>query len=182
VDVSINFHIGTREEGQEERVEQDIRNFIYYLGPKRLEEMLEDESEEAIRNLIRTYKVNRIRDIQSELSGNIVDEMNEKFNEFGVFIENMVIMSVQIPSELRQVLHETTSFDVKLQNSLKKHQWTKLSEQNQENQKITKIKRENHATIVEKQHDREVAEINLELTKLQAESNQIVEVKGAEEN
>ena len=63
VDVSLNFHIGNRDEDGSERLEQDIRNFIYYLGPKRLEEMLEDESEEAIRNLVRQYKVNRIRDL-----------------------------------------------------------------------------------------------------------------------
>lgn len=43
VDISINFHIGTREDDPK-RLDEDIKNFIYYLGPKRLEEMLEDES------------------------------------------------------------------------------------------------------------------------------------------
>lgn len=52
VDVSINFHIGTREDDPA-RLEEDVKNFIYYLGPKRLEEMLEDESQESIRNLVR---------------------------------------------------------------------------------------------------------------------------------
>ena len=65
VDISINFHLGHRGEGDDDkkRLEQDIKNFIYYLGPKRLEEMLEDECEEAVRNLVRTYKVSKIRDL-----------------------------------------------------------------------------------------------------------------------
>lgn len=83
--------------------------------------MLEDECEEAVRNLVRSYKVSKIRDLQSELNIDIMDDMNRKFNEFGVYIENLVIMTIVVPSRLREALHDTTCYDVKLQNALKKH-------------------------------------------------------------
>ena len=43
------------------------------------------------------------------------------------------------------------------------------------------MKRENHATIVEKQHDKEVAEINLDLAKIAVETDQITQIKNAEQ-
>jgi hypothetical protein len=107
--------------------------------------------------LIRSYKVSKIRDIASEFSTGIVEDMNSKFNEFGVYVEHMVIMTVVVPEMLNKTLHQSTSYDVKIQNSIKKFQYTRLSTINEENQKITKIKRENHATVVEKKHEKEVA-------------------------
>ena len=42
--------------------------FFYNFGPNRLEELLQEESDEAIRDFVRNYKVNRIRDIKSEMT------------------------------------------------------------------------------------------------------------------
>ena len=53
LDIVVNFHIG-QEDGD---LEEDYRRFVYYLGPARLEELLEQECEEASRNFIRTVKV-----------------------------------------------------------------------------------------------------------------------------
>ena len=61
IDIGITFHIG-----KEETLEEDCRNFLYYLGPARFEEFLEAESEEAIRNYVRSLKVIQIRDMKSE--------------------------------------------------------------------------------------------------------------------
>ena len=100
--------------------------------------MLEDECQEAVRNLVRSYKVSKIRDIASEFSAGIVDDMNTKFNEFGVYIEHMIIMTVVVPEMLNKTLAQSTGYDVKIQNSIKKFQYTRLSKTNEENQKITK--------------------------------------------
>jgi deoxycytidine triphosphate deaminase len=86
----------------------------------------------------------------------------------------MIIMTVVVPEMLNKTLHQSTSYDVKIQNSIKKFQYTRLSTINEENQKITKIKRENHATVVEKNHEKEMAQINLEITKLETETDQII--------
>lgn len=70
--------------------------------------------------MVRSYKVSKIRDIASEFSTEIVKDMNDKFNEFGVYIEHMVVMTVVVPEMLNRTLHQSTSFDVKIQNSIKK--------------------------------------------------------------
>ena len=67
VDIGINFHIG--KEGSREK---DCEQFLYYLGANKLEELLQQECEEEIRNYIRTIKVNKIRDIRGELTSGLI--------------------------------------------------------------------------------------------------------------
>lgn len=52
LDVGINFHIGTREKDRK-ALESDILKFFYNFGPNRLEELLQQEADEAMRNLMR---------------------------------------------------------------------------------------------------------------------------------
>jgi regulator of protease activity HflC (stomatin/prohibitin superfamily) len=44
VDISLTFHVGPQED--------ECRNFVYRLGPTRLDELLAAESEEALRNFV----------------------------------------------------------------------------------------------------------------------------------
>lgn len=99
VDIGITFHIGT-----EETREADCEKFIYYLGANKLEELLEQECEESIRNMIRTVKVNRVKDVKSELTSHMMSELNERFNQFGVYIELVTVMNIIIPRDLRIAL------------------------------------------------------------------------------
>jgi hypothetical protein len=49
LDIGINFHIGRSKETEEE----DLKRFFYNFGPNRLEELLQEECEEGIRDFIR---------------------------------------------------------------------------------------------------------------------------------
>ena len=69
--LGIIFHIGKDDTRQE-----DCEKFLYYLGANRLEELLEQECEEAIRNYIRKTNVIRIRDIRQELTHDIMETLN----------------------------------------------------------------------------------------------------------
>ena len=64
VDIGINFHIGRSEATQEE----DTRKFFYNFGPNRLEELLQEECDEEIRDFLKKIKVARVRDIKTELT------------------------------------------------------------------------------------------------------------------
>jgi len=109
VDIGITFHIG-----KEETREEDCKNFLYYLGANRLQELLEQESEESIRNFVREIRVGKIRDIKSELTSKMQEELNHKLNDFGVYVEHIDIMNVILPKDLRDALSHTTAFDVHL--------------------------------------------------------------------
>lgn len=75
IDVSLTFHIG-----KDETREEDCRKFLYYLGANRLQELLDQECEEHIRNFIRKIKVNMIRDTKSELTYGLQEDLNARFN------------------------------------------------------------------------------------------------------
>lgn len=52
IDISLTFRIGPGEE--------EYKIFVYELGPSKLDELLAAESEEAIRNFVRSVKLNQV--------------------------------------------------------------------------------------------------------------------------
>lgn len=110
LDVGINFHIGR----SEETFEDDLKRFFYNFGPNRLEELLQEETDEGIRNFVKQIKVQRVRDIKTELTSELLNELAKKFSDYGVVIEQVSIMNVILPRDLRLALQATTSFDVHL--------------------------------------------------------------------
>jgi regulator of protease activity HflC (stomatin/prohibitin superfamily) len=115
LDIGINFHIGRSKETEEE----DLKKFFYNFGPNRLEELLQEECEEGIRDFIKKIKVNRVRDVKTELTSELQRDMGEKFAIYGVVIEQVNIMNVILPRDLRICLMETTNYDVYLQKQVK---------------------------------------------------------------
>lgn len=99
IDISISFHIGKDETRQD-----DCEKFLYYLGATKLEELIIQESEETIRGLVRTIKVNQVRDLKSEIAHEMVSELNRRFNNYGVYFESVSIPNVIIPLDLRVAL------------------------------------------------------------------------------
>lgn len=81
--------------------------------------MLEQECEESIRNFVRTIKVSKIKDIKSELTTQMMAELNSRFQQYGVYIEQVTVMKVIIPRDLRIALQTATTYDVHLQNQIK---------------------------------------------------------------
>ena len=111
LDVGINFHIGRY---GTEHEETDVKKFFYNFGPNRLEELLQQECEESIRDFVLKLKVYRIRDVKTELTSQICEELKVKFLPYGVIIEQVNIMNVILPRDLRLCLKETTNTDVYL--------------------------------------------------------------------
>ena len=115
LDLGINFHIGTREKQDSKALEQDIFKFYYNFGPNRLEELLQQEADEAMRNLLRSVKSNKVRDLESGMLTTVRQILAEKFQIYGVIIEQVNIMTIIIPKTMRMNLSQTTQYDVMLQ-------------------------------------------------------------------
>jgi regulator of protease activity HflC (stomatin/prohibitin superfamily) len=157
IDVGINFHIGKSEETHEE----DAKRFFYNFGPNRLEELLQEECEEEIRDFMKKIKVSRVRDIKTELTTSMMAELQVKFNPYGVVIEQVNIMNVILPMDLRFALMQTTTFDVFLQKQVKEQENRMLIIGNSENKLLLRLKRDNIQTLMTFQHNQDVEEINL---------------------
>lgn len=63
--------------------------------------------------------MSKIRDIKSELTQTLMDDLNMRFNSYGVYIEQVNVMNVIIPRDLRYALQTATTFDVLLQQQVK---------------------------------------------------------------
>ena len=65
-------------------------------------------------------KVAKVRDIKTELTGQMLKDMQDKFLPYGVEIEQVNVMNVLLPKDLRHTLGDTTRHDVKLQEQIKR--------------------------------------------------------------
>lgn len=63
--------------------------------------------------------MHRVRDIKTEMTSQICHEMGEKFKPYGVVIEQVNVMYVLLPKDIRDVLMHTTQNDVYLQRQVK---------------------------------------------------------------
>lgn len=75
---------------------------------------MSEEIDEGIRTFTKQIKVARVRDIKTELTTNLRDELIQKFAPYGVVIESVTVMNVILPRDLRENLMNTTNYDVYL--------------------------------------------------------------------
>ena len=68
---------------------------------------------------MRSVKVNQVRDLKSEVTHELVNDLNMRFNKFGVYVESASVSNVIVPLELRLALQQATTYDVFLQNQVK---------------------------------------------------------------
>lgn len=139
MDIGVNFHIGMAEEDPnftKEKQHDDVKKFFYNFGPNRLEELLSEEIDEAIRNFTKKIKVSRVRDIKIELTQSMHQDLQKSFSDYGVYIEQVNIMNVIMPRDLREFLMHTTNYDVYLQKQVKEQGYKMLRLNNDENKKL----------------------------------------------
>lgn len=180
IDVGINFHIGRIQSANatgEERKnqEEDIKKFFYNFGPNRLEELLQEECEEEIRTFLSHIKVGRVRDIKTELTTQMTQDLQKKFEPYGVVIEQVNVMNVILPVDLRFALMQTTTFDVFLQKQVKQQENRLLQLNNNENKQLLRLKRDNIQQLMTFQHTYDVEEIALFQTEIECQTKQQIQ-------
>ena len=67
-----------------------------------------------MRDFVRKTRVHRIRDAKTEIVEGLTQELVDKFLPYGVVIEQVNIMKVLLPADLRAYLSATTNYDVHL--------------------------------------------------------------------
>lgn len=155
IDCGVNFHIG----GSEETFERDGKMFFYNFGPNRLQELLQEEVDEGIRGFVKKIKVNRVRDVKTEMTSALLHDLSEKFRPYGVVIEQVNIMKVFLPPDIRYVLSAQTTYDVNLQKDVKLKGFRLLQLKNKENKSMLTLQRDNKATLSKLEHEISIASI-----------------------
>jgi hypothetical protein len=109
--------------------------------------------------------------------------MNKTFNQYGVYIESVVIMRVIIPKDLRTALGNTTAYDVHLQNQIKMQENRELVMQNNENKVLIQLKLDQRQEMSALQNSLDVNSIEIEETRIQMTTQfktQVIKAKQAE--
>lgn len=172
VDINLTFKIMDDE--------SSIKKFIYRLGAARLDTMLQVEIDEAIRNFIHSIKHNQVLDLKSEMATHMIEELNGKFTNFGVHFENAAVTSIRVPKEIEEAFAETTRFNIKMQNQAKKNENDILLLENEENQTLTELKKDNYAKLQESNAAKERAKMERDEKMINAQSNSEVECSESE--
>lgn len=68
---------------------------------------------------MRKVKVNQVRDLKSEITLELVSDLNQRFNKYGVYVESSTVTNVIVPKDLRIALQQATTYDVFLQNQVR---------------------------------------------------------------
>lgn len=110
------------------------REFVYNIGPEKFDDYLRASQDECLRKLSNETLVENIYDLhgQQEQTANIVQELNDKFDKYGVKIHHFTIKNVRIPTEMAKDFEQRTLFDSMTTEQHSKQALEKLTLNNQE--------------------------------------------------
>lgn len=177
VRINVNINLMSRIDEHEE----SIKKFIYKLGAARLDDILQVEIDEAVRNFVRSIQHDQVLDLKSEMASTMIAELNKKFRSFGIIFENASISSINLPSVFEEAFSETTKYDIKLQNQIKKNHNDRLMIENEQNQKLSELKKENMKKVQEIKGSRDRALLERDEQIVSTETLHDVQIIEAEE-
>lgn len=105
----------------------------------------------------------------------LLHDLSEKFRPYGVVIEQVNIMKVFLPPDIRYVLSAQTTYDVNLQKDVKLKGFRLLQLKNKENKSMLTLQRDNKATISKLEHEISIASI--EDLQAEVENETLLKVK-----
>mmetsp|Transcript_133758 Transcript_133758/g.427650 ORF Transcript_133758/g.427650 Transcript_133758/m.427650 type:complete len:474 (-) Transcript_133758:359-1780(-) len=155
-------------------------NFVYKLGPEKLDDMLRAHQEEFLRELVGNTMVKDIYDLRDADTDNWLEKMNKDFDKYGVLIHNITVRNVKIPSQMAQDFEDTTLYESKTVESQMKQESDRLNLNNEET--LTKLRDEcdNARMAAELGHVTSCAQITKEVQEVIANTEKTMEVLQAQ--
>lgn len=154
----------------------DSVRFVYGIAPENMEELLRATQAETVRSLVRTVRIDQVRNLRGVNSEDMIITLNEKLNPYGIHIDQVTIANVELPRDVAVSLQRTTAFEAR-QNLLEKQhlfqmkvrddeQALKTAQQHRANERARTIEEANRAREETK---RAIAAIENERNKAVAE-------------
>lgn len=111
----------------------------------------------------------------------MIQDLNSKFSLFGVIFENCNVTNVHVNQTLTQALEEKTKCKYSLANHIKEYGNQKLTLENQQNQELTDMKRDNDRKMQELQSQIARSKIEMDQLRMSANTTKEVAIVKAEE-
>lgn len=163
------------------RQQQEVKNFVYRLGAGRFDELLYAEIDEGIRNFINGIWLSQVFDLKGDMARQMIQDLNSKFSMFGVIFENCNVTNVHVNQTLTQALEEKTKCKYMLANHIKEYGNQKLTLENQQNQELTDMKRDNDRKMQDLKSQIDRAKVEQDQFRMTANTNYEVAIVKAEE-
>ncbi|CAN0114387.1 unnamed protein product [Ascophyllum nodosum] len=143
------------------------REFVYKLGPQRLDELLSAKVDESLRGLVYTVTHNKVNDLREEFAGDMLDSLRALLSIYGVQVMNVKITDVELPPTLQQRLERTTAYKTKIEEHEKAHE-----------NRLTVIRdtAEQEMTTLRQTNLRRLQELNAEIQRFEIEMREMEEV------
>jgi len=164
---------------------EQVRNFVYKLGAIRFNEFLSCEIDEGVRQLIRGEKLENVLELRGSSQAGVrrvLENLNLKFNRFGVRFLRAVIQEVRLGGKLEKMMEETTNFRTKIKDIEKEHEVEMKQVRYDYEQKRAELDRDYDRRLQDIENDMTVALIDRKKMKISAESRKEVNITKAEEN
>ncbi len=100
---------------------EDPEKFVYKLGAEKFGDLLASTAEEGIRSLVRSIDHNHAYELRGKGAGEMILNLNEIFQNFGVVFTSASITNVVLPPDLAGALENQTVFEAKKREQ-EKHQ------------------------------------------------------------
>jgi len=109
-------------------------DFVYNLGPEKLDDLLRAQQEESVRQMASETEVEGIYDLHGSNTTKTLQDMNEKLGKFGVRVHSFTITSVKIPDKIAMTMQEKTLYAAKAAEKKKEQDLEMLILANNQNQ------------------------------------------------
>merc|ERR1719287_359151 len=89
------------------------KDFVYSIGPEKFDDLLRASQDEALRQMAWETSVENVHDLRGANTQHIIDEMNRKFERYGVKVHHFTVKNVTLPREMANDFEEKTLFESK---------------------------------------------------------------------
>jgi len=99
----------------------DSVRFVYGIAPENMEELLRATQAETVRSLVRTMRINQVRDMHGVNAEDMLVTLNDKLSPYGIHIDSVTIANVDLPEDVAESLQRTTAFEAQQKLLQKQH-------------------------------------------------------------
>lgn len=143
-------------------------DFVYGLGPEKLDDLLRASQEELLRSMASGIMVQNIFDLHGANTDPWVQNMNAQFNQYGVKIHSFTVRNVDIPEDMAADFEAKTLYESKTLEKKMQQESDRLALNNDEEQQKLKEVCENARMAAEEQAVTAKAQITKEVREVTA--------------
>jgi len=158
----------------------DSVRFVYGIAPENMEELLRATQAETVRSLVRTVRINQVRNLRGVNSEDMIITLNEKLNPYGIHIDLVTIANVELPVDVALSLQRTTAFEAQQSLLRKQHMFEMKQRDDDQALKSATQARANERERATMEANRAREEIKRQIAEIENERKKLVAEKEAE--